>query len=368
MFCYKYINTGFEMEEIAVEHLKSGFSINTHVGCTLGCKYCVLSSVNSITQGVKKIRSTTEIMDELLKENSLFINGETPLYINNRTDPFLKEVKDSTYEMLEQLYNHNIKSPILLITKLSPDERIVKYMNYLNLMFFYTYTGLPKGIDFNSYSNIHEKNIKNIINYVPKKSRFLYARPIIPGLNDSKERFEEVLKTTGYLFDTVIVGGVRILDFNKEIIEEIAGKKILHEDREHKFFESSFYDKVIDLGGKYGVCIVRHTSCVIARCMGKKCKLRYFKRAHHCSKMCMNYNVCSNGYADESNINIEFVVREIKKRTNSRFIYENNEIKFQDEVTQELIAFVKCAFGLKASSKKMCLSPSEEFFLNHNFG
>lgn len=118
-----------------IEHLKSGLSISTHVGCPLGCKYCILSIIKDYTAGPILNEHPTEIMNNLMSKKALFVNGRTPLLINNRTDPLLQSVKESTKELLKLCIRNKISSPILIISKFPPDSELSYYFDKLNLIY-----------------------------------------------------------------------------------------------------------------------------------------------------------------------------------------------------------------------------------------
>lgn len=139
-----------DITNYSIEYLKSGLSVNTHVGCGLGCSYCILTtSINQFPHHPICINSAKTIYEQITSNNSLFVNGLTPVYVNNRTDPFLPSVIEQTYEVLKLFSIHKISSPIILISKLAPDYRFAEYCQRLNILFFYTYSGLT-GLDYNS--------------------------------------------------------------------------------------------------------------------------------------------------------------------------------------------------------------------------
>lgn len=355
------------MNELAIEHLKSGLSINTHIGCPLGCKYCVLATIENYDGRPQKCASPKELLNTILSKDSFYVKDQTPLYINNRTDPFLPEVIDSTYEMLSLLSENKINSPIMLITKLSPDERINRYFENLNILLFYTYTGLPNGIDFNSNDRINENNLEKIYAYIPKKSRFLYFRPIIPGINDDPLLFEKIVEKIGIHFDTLIEGGIRIFEKNKNQIYPLLGKEIGQVDKNHKYIESEFYHKIIPLYQKYNVNIVRHTSCAIARFMKSRVKLNYFNLPNHCSRNCFNYDICSSKTISLADKELQQRIDDFMSiRANYEYSYENNSIHIKGHVEQEFISLLKCTFGISAKADTIKLCPSEQSFLTNN--
>jgi DNA repair photolyase len=355
------------MEDLAIEHLKSGLSINTHFGCPLKCKYCVLSTIEGHSGRPQKCIELDELKERMKSTNLYYINGKTPIYINNRTDPFLPEVIDSTYRVLEFLCDIGIKSPIMLITKIKPDSRIIPFMVKLNIMFFYTYSGLPKGIDYNSNSIIHEMNMEAILKYIPKKNRFLYLRPVLPNLNDNPIILENVLKNVGTHFDSIVMGGIRILDNNKQIIEDLCGINLKEFDSHHKLFDAKLYQLLLKYQSIYKINILRHTSCAIANFLKEKNKISYFGKKDHCDESCNNYSNCYKGGNSKDDSTIK---NEIKYYCD-KFGYDVNEFRndyqiyIEGRVSQEFIAAIKCAFGYEIIADSVELSPSERIFVNN---
>lgn len=337
---------------VSKEYLKSGLSLNTHVGCPLGCRYCVLTtSIDDFFGKPTPIKNARDILNELFRPGSIFINGLTPIYINNRTDPFLPEVIESTYELLKQCIVNNIKSPIIVITKLAPDASFRAYCEKLNILFFYTYSNL-KGIDYNSDDGINIGNVSKILFNVPYENRYHYYRPIIPGYNDSLLKFEEAIKTVGIYCKATVIGGFRVNQANSEEFH------VSLFDKNHKLLDDSFMTIVYEMVKKYHICIVRHTSCAIALHMKKANKLQYFHKEGHClEEKCINYNVCDKG---ENFLDQKTVSNIINELTDSRYIWESNgRIVFQNEVSQEVVAFLKSTLGLSVIASKVILSPSE---------
>lgn len=338
------------MKQLAYEFLKSGLSINTHIGCSLQCAYCVLDNIDNFPQAPKVVEKPENLITQI-ESGSLFIEDLTPIYVNNRTDPFLPGVIDDTYEVLKLLKDKLIKSPIILITKLAPDDRISKLFNDLNLIIIYTYTNL-KGIDYNSNIAINKRNIEKILYCVPEKNRFHYYRPIIPGFNDDSESFIEALEETGVYFDTTIIGGVRTLNNNLFL------QNHLHYNKAHKFLEESIFQKFSIIAQKYNVNIVRHTSCAVAIFMNYSNKLGYFGNEKHCNSLCKNYSICRKKYyyTDED------LKRFIKCLTEAKYEIKKGHIKFLSPISQEIVALLRVSLGISVKANEILLSYSEKIF------
>lgn len=351
------------MHELAIEHLKSGLSINTHFGCPLGCKYCVLSAIEGHKGNVQKCGEFDYLNVKEYLDKHYYVFNRTPIYVNNRTDPFLSDVINGTYEILDILCELNIQSPIMLITKLKPNLKIEKYFDKLNIMFFYTYSGLPSGVDYNSNSIVHHTNMDAILKHTPKKNRFLYLRPIIPEMNDDLEVLKQVINDIGIYFDTIVMGGIRIIEDNRALIEMLCGKKIEELDYQHKIFDKKIFKSLIEGQWNNEVNIVRHTSCAIANFLSQKNKLDYYEREEHCNCKCRNYEKCHAFESDDIKLEEEI----------NNFLYAygylhnkflgGREIRIAGSVSQELISAIKCAYGYNISADAIELCPSEKKFV-----
>lgn len=341
-----------EIENYSFEYLKSGLSVNTHVGCGLGCSYCILTtSIDQFPHYPVCINSAKDIYERMTSNDSLFVDGLTPIYINNRTDPFLPAVIESTYEVLEIFARNNISSPIILISKLAPDARFRKYCHDLRILYFYTYSGLT-GLDYNSQDNINRKNLAEIQHNVPLENRYHYLRPIIPGYNDSFSKIESILELVGSKFRATVAGGIRVNNENAEVFG------IVGYDKHHKLLPRTAWEMVSEIARRQDHIVIRHTSCAISLHMEASNKLRYFNDEHHCAmNRCPNFEHC----AHRCTVNKPLVEQLIRRKSSAQFIWNGEaEIVFSDPAEQELIAFLKSTFGLSVKAPQMILSPSEQ--------
>lgn len=332
-----------------IEHLKSGLSISTHIGCPMKCIYCVLSNIDEFNNKVKLSMQPSEIVKKLRDEKTLFLDGETPLIINNRTDPFLREVKDYTLLLLEELSKMKIKSPVLLISKFSPPYALKSYFKKLNIMYFYSFSNIES--DFN-FKNV-EKDISVITEIVPKDSRFHYFRPIIRGINDEQDTIIKTLKRfMDANFSGSVITGLRVTSNNVHLL----GENIIY-DKQHKFLESELFGNLCDelqtRGFDYP--LYKHTSCAIATTVNKSNKLKYYGKREHCNGGCKNIGVCSQN----CNTSINILDIEAKLGKSAQFKCDNGRLEILSEVSQEEIAYFKNAYGIDVIAKKILLSPSE---------
>lgn len=341
-----------------IEHLKSGLSISTHVGCTMKCSYCVLSSLNDFSNGPIHDAEPQCIVDALLSGKELFENGETPLIVNNRTDPMLPSVQADTCTLLDCLVNAQVTSPVLLISKFPPTQRMHAYFQKLPLMFIYSYSGLAS--DFNY--KLLEEHLEKIVDIVPEKSRYHYYRPIIPGQNDDTAEILKLLETfERYKFSGSIMTGLRVTAQNQALIDSSTAY-----DPRHKLLQKGLYLDVLDQltqnGRNYPV--YRHTSCAVACFLKKRCKLGYFRRNDHCNLNCSNFRFC----AEIPPRSQEWITAVMEARFGKNFDYRFDEdglLEVYSPITQEQVAFLKNAFGIRVQANQIVLSPSERSILGY---
>ena len=334
-----------------IEHLKSGLSVSTHVGCPMSCDYCVLSVMKEFDRGPVEEQSPDSIVGLLNKESTLFENGKTALFINNRTDPLLPSVLNSTVRLLSLLREDSISSPIVIISKFPAVKALRPYFDDLNLMYIYSYSGYRK--DFN-YSHLME-DLSTTNNNTPFDSRFHYLRPIIPGINDDVQSLSEIVDTFDNAgFRGSIVAGIRVNKDNVGLLDDG-----ISYDTQHKLLSNEIMtdlrNSIISKGSKYQV--YRHTSCGISAFMHEANRLKYVNRSGHCSPSCENYNACSNMPSVEH----PTVERVIKRHLPfiKEWSYIDGTLNIFDVVNQEHVAFLKNALGITVTADKICLSASE---------
>lgn len=296
-----------------------------------------------------------DLVYKLLNETDYYLRDVTSIMINNRTDPFLRDVIPYTLEILDELILNKIKSPIIIISKFAPPKDLKNYFNKLNINFFYSYSGIDT--DFN-YKKVDE-DIKVINEIIPKRSRFHYFRPIIPGLNNNYEYMKEVLlKFKNGNFNASVIAGFRVTNLNKHLIkdEAIDVNKI---DYNHKLVDSSIYNINNDLiSDSYR--IFRHTSCAINSNISKANSLNYFNKDGHCFSKCPNYEICSKKKINLNNI-LNSLNNEFKDKYS--FMIKDNSILIDSLCDQELTSYIKNAYGCNVICENVGLSKSEEIIL-----
>ncbi len=339
-----------------IEHLKSGLSISTHVGCPMGCEYCVLSVMNHFSKKPELSECPEVIVKKIVEGKCLFANGKTPLIINNRTDPLLPTISDYTLRLLELLAENHISSPVIIISKFAPGEYLRSYFDRMNLMYIYSYSGYKK--DFN-YDKLNA-DIAQIDDIVPHKSRFHYLRPIIPGFNDDINVLYEIIKRFMECdFYGSIMAGFRVNKDNKGLLQQS-----IKYNTQHKLLSNEIYQLIIDRlqVKKEAYQIFRHTSCGISTFMHASNRLNYFDRTGHCNIKCANRNICKSNKGISPYKIKGFMEEYLPKLRN--WEYMENEIHIYESVSQEEIAFIRNALGIIVYATDVRLSESERAITN----
>ena len=309
----------------------------------------MLFADSSLKAEVVHLADADNLIKLIKKPDTLFINGITPIFVNNRTDPFLPQVQKETIRILEALISAGIQSPVVIISKLLPHTSLKEFCRQLPLMFIFSYSGLPE--DFN-YDVLQKIDV--IDQLVPPKNRFHYMRPIIPKKNDDIGEITEILSRfadTG--FSGSILSGLRITEGNYKY----AGFE-KNDASAHKRFDSTLYDTILTSfqvkNNNYA--LYRHTSCAIDAFMERPNRLRYLNKSGHCNPYCKNRINCERLVP-----NLSDICEQLSNRfPEMDFCCEGNLIHIHNNVSQEITAFIKNAFGVQVLADKLTLSPSEE--------
>ena len=338
-----------------IEHLKSGLSISTHIGCPLNCEYCVLSMLPQCEKKPKRIAYPHDLVEAIFREETLFLHGYTPLLINNRTDPFLPEVINDTEKLLYELADLHIMSPVVIITKVIPTIELREIAKKINLIVLYSYSGLESDFNYLDWERLDD--LKKALD---DGAFFHYLRPIIPRRNDD---LQYIMRVIEHFRDAgcsgTIISGLRLTQNNQYLLNNI---EEMHIDRNHKVLEDNFYIGILNelCNRKIEYPIFRHTSCAIDYATERANRLNYYNIQNHCFKsLCPNYSNCMDApYKDLTeimNVVMKKLCRDIKYKISDGIVY------VEDIMTQEEIAYIKNAYGIKINCKQIRMSKSEVY-------
>ncbi len=350
---------------LSIDYLKSALSINTFVGCSLGCKYCI---VGRITEKVpKRISSPEEAVRNLLK-NKFFIPNLTPIMINNKTDPFLTSVKSDTLRILELLQVENLKNPRIIISKLPLHPKDLEFLEELNetVFFIFSYSNL-----FLPLEKVQSSFVKISLETLKKRKKVKalhYWRPLIRGLNDSEESLVEVLENVRHSCDGSIISGIRIVGSIKNELENCgADLKDWGGDINHKHFPLDIQKRILTIRDKLASSypLYRHTSCGINSCLNRSdWGFNFLRGFPHCLPGCKNKNNCILTKPKKADVEkfLKSIGLPLDYSLNEDHIYLNQEIAQDEKVflSHSLNFPIKAEKINKSFSEKLILGEGDE--------
>ena len=275
-----------------INYLKSSISISSYNGCTINCKYCILSSLGN-RENVRKVEDEKELVKKLLSLK--LYSPEIPISVNNQTDPLLnKEIFNSTIKILKEMEKNEVPNPILIITKGYITEEQIKQIEKidLNLIILYTFSGLSEKLE--------NRNEKSQIETLKKLSKLQncklinYYRPVIEGINSDKETIEHIAKIVTKYCRASIVSGIRMNTHLKQIFEKNGITIPEKYDTDHKVLYPETYNKIKEIfkQTKKEYPVFKKTSCGVSYICGKPDYNGHSARIHYCNPNCISYPVC----------------------------------------------------------------------------
>jgi DNA repair photolyase len=256
-----------------VEYRKSGLSLNHIQGCPLDCAYCIRHTYGLWDERQPRALMSDAEATELLVSHRYFRPHVTPLQLFNRaTDPFLPQVKNHTFAVMENLDERGLRNHLLVITRCkvsdSDCERLAA-IGSLRITLLFTYSGIDDSRIEPYPSSVAVESLKTASRHLPRRYRtVLYWRPLVPGLNDSAGHLARAAELSHSADATVFTG----LFFRDEIADyyqasglplpygQTARRKIMPETLERRVL-AAFRDHG---GGP----LFRKTSCAVSYAHG----------------------------------------------------------------------------------------------------
>lgn len=339
------------------EYLKSYYSINSFVGCTINCAYCFLAPIKIVPMQPVQTINETALIDAMIQD-PLFVRNKTVLSLNNRTDPFISpHVKESTLKLLEILDSKCLHNIVTITTKgaltKNDVERLIS-LKYINIVMIVTFNGLPLTIQPIDRS-VQIKTMKNIAD--SGKIRLVHQfRPIIPGYNDKESIVREIITCAKQYCDCSVYQGIRI---NQKIANRLAdrgyqynGSFNIHKQKSCRTDE--IFRIIQDEDPNYR--IFDHTSCALSYLFHlPDYNLHYLKR--ECWQDCPQYLTCHGSCPQ---VPKEFKNELEKIGVISSVQINGNTLTVNGELTDEQKSFIKHNFhiNVSASMRKMTFSES----------
>jgi DNA repair photolyase len=255
-----------------VEYRKSGLSLNHIQGCPLDCAYCIRHTYGLWDQRQPRALMSDADAAELLVSHRYFVPHVTPLQLLNRaTDPFLPQVKNHTFAVLENLAARGLRNHVLLITrcKVSDDdcERLAAVAG-IRLTLLFTYSGIDDPRIEPYPSSVAAESLATASRHEPRRYRtVLYWRPLVPGLNDSAGHLARAAGLSHSADATVFTG----LFFRDEIAAyyQASGLPLPYEETaRRKIMPETLEQRVLAAFRNGGGPLFRKTSCAVSYAHG----------------------------------------------------------------------------------------------------
>lgn len=344
-----------------IEYMKSALSVNTFAGCMLGCEYCIVDDVLA-TREPARISTPKELIDQLQK-GKLFRRDTTLLAVNNKTEPFLREVKADTLEILRTMREEGITNPLMLISKLpiSPEElrEIERYPG--QVYFFMSYSAMPKSVE--PVSGAQLRGFKTLRGRERVKA-IHYWRPLIEGLNDDAGTIQEVLDVAANSCDASVVSGIRLTPSMKEAIEKLGGRlDQWNGDSDHKYLPQSILERIARQrdSDHPGHPLFRKTSCVISALSARPdYNFNFLKPGCDGYFGCDNREICrlrEKPSPDEVNsLRADLGIK-------NDWVYEGDSVRFEGTLSSDQRSFMAFNLGYPVVCNDVRLSVFEEEIL-----
>lgn len=340
-------------DELHIEYLKSGISINTNTGCSLCCKYCI---VDEFSDGIDFKFSPKQVVEELCAFP--LYNETAPIFINNRTDPLLPNVKKNTFTLLKMLDEKKLPNPKIIVSKLLVGEKWFEFLynSKTPIFLFRTFSGMPSDIEktssFHHFEHIAMEN--QILQNVPNLYHVHYWRPIIPGINNQSETIYNIMNIAKDAFNCSVISGIRLTNnLYDTLVNFGADLSGWNGDTNHKYLQQDIYENILEQRDKLSSSykIFRNTSCAISASLGKSDYNLNFYKGRFCAN-CENLETCKMHKAKRIESTDIF---------GNIYYYINNEqeIVINSPILQEQISFIKHKFGLSVRANNILKNKSE---------
>lgn len=339
--------------QLYIEYLKSGISISTDTGCSLSCRYCI---VDEFSAGQSCIKLSPEYIANEICNFKLY-NPNTPIMINNRTDPLLPGVKDNTFKLLEILEERGIQNPRVIISKLTVGDKYLDRFDHIKtpVFLFRTFSGMPSNIEpvssFNNFQKMISENIK--LQQYANIHHVHYWRPIIPGINSDKQLIKQIINMADAGFDCSVVSGIRLTD---HLYDKLTGFGAdlsgWNHDTNHKYLDANIYNDIIStkntINPQYN--IFRNTSCAISALLNRADYNLNFIKKRFCDG-CVNTENCANHQVSE--------ITKHPALNGIDYVIDKDTLIVTSPVSQEQISFIKHCFGYNVQATQILKDKSE---------
>lgn len=345
--------------------------LNPIQGCPKNCRYCFLreKGLNQVKPNV--LVSPEKAVDMLLK--SKFYIKDMPLCLISQSDAFAtKENIEYVKQLLELLFEKDIKNPIVFITKchipIEFIELIDKYEKEGHkFVFFMSYSGLDSSVEVGVDKKVIEENFINLHKY--NKIVIHYWRPFIKE-NSSPDIVEKVYNFVKQYAVASIAIGLKITD---DIINNIDWDA-LKANREAAIKSDNVWDKTAyeyiynDLKNRDdNYPIYQTTSCALAYALGESDRKFFYTTSicKDCNKCLPEQRErCKKKYDNYKEVDKNTVIKLLNKfkvEVNEDNIEIKNRIIFINGVT---LSFNQISYLTDYLQTQIITQKKEEYYWN----
>lgn len=287
-----------------IEYQKCWLCINPIMGCPLNCKYCILSNRDF---GPVETKSTAEGAVRLLLNNKYFVADITPITVHNYSDPFLKQTRTTTLDVLEILDNAGLRNPVSVITKCEikdPDVTRLTSLKNIKLFVFVSLSGLSKNIE--PAPDIWKlKTMERIAaTSIPLVH---YWRPLMRGYNTDTKTLLQVISLASKFTSISVTSGLKLSAPVQASLESIIDIPDEEWHPDCKVVRSSVFDEIRNIAED--VCpdhiFFRKTSCAVSYVLGESdYNGNIVNATEYGCKKCPNYTRCSQHNVSEGDVRL----------------------------------------------------------------
>jgi hypothetical protein len=250
--------------------------LNPMLGCSFGCVYCFRANEQLDDPGrflngkPTRVISEAEVVDRLTR-HPLFVPGVTQLGLHTATtEPFLPQVRDSTFRLLDLLQRRELGNDVMIITKhpIGREDvaRLGSYTSSFRVLLFLTYNAAPAEMEsMGSGEGFRLRRWETLDHLArhPELSAAHYFRPIVPGWNDGPDQIEDALRFGDRLGITVIGGLKEIPQLTELSARRRLPLPLIDGSAGGKHFPPELVQRVLDTHARLGLTstIVGDQSC-----------------------------------------------------------------------------------------------------------
>lgn len=339
-----------------IEMHSSWLAINSIVGCTNNCKYCLLQATNDNCHVPKIMVTPQEAVEQLL--NYKYYDLGIPVCLLPNTDAFLNETTiNYLIKLLKEIKNHDIKNDLVIITKCKIADNVIELVKEMkskgqNIVFYISYSGLGKEIEPAISEDILKENFKKL-----KENNIdviHYFRPFLPQNSDPK-RIQEMLDFVHQYTDVSVTTGLALIE---TFIDKISCWDEIKENKEMALKANCVWPEsaweYFDNSYSHNQQSFQTNTC------GLNAKLKRPSLQYYGTFECNNYNHCSEEQRNRCMLahkllNQQQVIIQCKKLLNKLdFNTDNVEFNFDEYGSLEL--------------KNIDLKISDASFLSYKLG